>query len=167
MDEVAGFLAGSIACEGFSRAEVEELAKICKPVRFRSGDVIVAEDARERDLYFIKNGRAQINLSGPLLRDDAGTITKVVPGQVFGELSFIDGARRSTWVVAIDDVEAIQLGWQDFCRLTETNATIGYKFVYNLAQVITQRLRDTTMTLSNLLGVRGKDIGRDFSNRQP
>jgi CRP-like cAMP-binding protein len=160
MDEVAGFLAGSVVCRGFDQAEVEELANICKQVHFRSGEVIVAEDVRERDLYFIKNGRAQINLSGPSLRDDVGTISKIVPGQVFGELGFIDGARRSTWVVAIDDVEAIQLGWEDFCRLTESNAAIGYKFVYNLAHVIAERLRDTTMTLSNLLGVRGKELGR-------
>jgi len=109
-------------------------------------------------LYFIINGRAQINLGGPSLRDNVGTITKIIPGQVFGELGFIDGARRSTWVVAIDDVEAIQLGWDDFSRLTETNAKIGYKFIYNLAHVIAERLRDTTMTLSNLLGVRGREV---------
>ena len=155
MDEVADFLAHSVVCEGFDTVEVEELAKICKTARFKAGEVIVAEDARGRDLYFVKSGRAQINLSGPSARDDAGTISKIIPGQVFGELGFIDGARRSTWVVAIDEVETIQLGWGDFHQLTESNRTIGYKFIYNLALVIAERLRDTTMSLSNLLGVRG------------
>jgi CRP-like cAMP-binding protein len=75
---------------------------------------------------------------------------------VFGELGFIDGARRSTWVIAIDDLEAIQLEWEDFSQLTESNTIIGYKFIYNLALVIAERLRDTTMSLSNLLGVRGR-----------
>jgi len=156
MDEVANFLANSVVCEGFDTAEVEELAKICKPARFKAGEIIVAEDARGRDLYFIKTGRAQINLSGPSARDDAGTISKIIPGQVFGELGFIDGARRSTWVVAIDEVETIQLGWEDFHQLTQSNSKIGYKFIYNLALVMAERLRDTTMSLSNLLGVRGK-----------
>jgi CRP-like cAMP-binding protein len=107
MDEVASFLADSVVCAGFDSAEVEDLATICKSVRFEAGEVIVAEDARGRDLYFIKAGRAQINLSGPSARDDAGAISKIVPGEVFGELGFIDGARRSTWVVAIDELEAI------------------------------------------------------------
>ncbi len=163
MDEMASFLASSVVCEGFDDKEVAELAKICKPVRFQSGEVIVAEDARERDLYFIISGRAQINLSGPSSRDDAGAISKIIPGQVFGELGFIDGARRSTWVVAIDEVEAIQLEWEDFDQLTQSNAKIGYKFVYNLAHVIAERLRDTTMNLSNLMGVRGREFGSDRS----
>lgn len=156
MDEVASFLADSVVCAGFDSAEIADLATICKPVRFEAGEVIVAEDARGRDLYFIKAGRAQINLSGPYARDDAGAISKIVPGEVFGELGFIDGARRSTWVVAIDEVEAIQLGWEDFHQLTQSNSRIGYKFIYNLALVMAERLRDTTMSLSNLLGVRGR-----------
>jgi len=156
MDGVAGFLADSAVCKGFDEAEVAEIAEICKPARFQAGEVIVAEDARGRDLYFIRSGRAQINLSGPSARDDAGAITKCLPGQVFGELGFIDGARRSTWVVAIDDLDAIQLNWDDFSQLIEANAKIGYKFIYNLALVIAERLRDTTMSLSNLLGVRGR-----------
>jgi CRP-like cAMP-binding protein len=155
VDEVANFLVNSVVCEGFDTAEVEELAKVCKRVRFKAGEVIVAEDARGRDLYFVKSGRAQINLSGPSARDDAGAISKLIPGQVFGELGFIDGARRSTWVVAIEEVETIKLGWEDFHQLIQNNSKIGYKFIYNLALVMAKRLRDTTMSLSNLLGVRG------------
>jgi len=114
------------------------------------------EDTRERDLYFIKSGRAQINLSGPSAGDYSGTIRKIVPGQVVGELGFIDGSRRSTWVVAIEEVEAIRLGWEEFYKLTQKNGQMGYKFMYNLARVIAERLRDVTMSLSNLLGVRGR-----------
>jgi CRP-like cAMP-binding protein len=156
MDEVASVLADSVMCKDFDSDEVAKLAAVCKSVRFNAGDVIVAEDARGRDLYFIKSGRAQINLSGPSSRDDAGAISKILPGQVFGELGFIDGARRSTWVIAIDELEVIQLAWEDFSQLTASNTTIAYKFIYNLALVIAERLRDTTMSLSNLLGVRGK-----------
>jgi len=156
MDDVAEFLVGSVMCKDFDSDEVEKLAALCKSIRFEAGDVIVAEDARGRDLYFIKSGRAQINLSGPSSRDDAGAISKILPGQVFGELGFIDGARRSTWVIAIDELEVIQLAWEDFSQLTASDTTIAYKFIYNLALVIAERLRDTTMSLSNLLGVRGR-----------
>mgnify|MGYP001823255533 FL=1 len=50
MDEVASFLADSVVCAGFDSAEVEDLATICKSVRFEAGEVIVAEDTRGRDL---------------------------------------------------------------------------------------------------------------------
>ena len=156
MDELAGFLADSVVCRGFDGAEVAEIAKICRTVTFQAGEIIVSQDTRGRDLYFIKSGRALINLSGPSARDDVGAISKCFPGQVFGELGFIDGARRSTWVVAMEDMELIEMSWEDFAHLIETNAKIGYKFVYNLAQVIAERLRDTTMSLSNILGMRGR-----------
>lgn len=154
MDEVVSVLANSVVCAGFDDAEVEELAKICKPIRFPSDETIVAEDARGRDLYIVKSGRAQINLSGPSVRDGGDAISKVLPGQVVGELGFIDGARRSSWVVATEEVEAIQLGWEDFYQLTQRNSEIGYKFIYNLALVIAERLRDSNMSLRNVLGVR-------------
>jgi CRP-like cAMP-binding protein len=156
MDEVVNFLANSVVCESFDEKEIAELAKICKVNRFQSGEVIVEDDTRERDLYFIKSGRAQINLSGPSAGDYTGTIRKIVPGQIVGELGFIDGSRRSTWVVAIEEVEAVRLCWEDFYKLTKNNGQMGYKFMYNLARVIAERLRDVTMSLSNLLGVRGR-----------
>jgi CRP-like cAMP-binding protein len=156
MDEVVSFLANSVVCEGFDEAEVAKLAKICKVILFQPGEIIVVDDARERDLYVIKNGRAQINLIGPSAGENAGTVRKIVPGQVVGELGFLDGARRSTWVVAIEEVETIRLGWNDFCQLIRKNGQMGYKFIYNLALVIAERLRDVTMNLSNLLGMRGR-----------
>jgi CRP-like cAMP-binding protein len=156
MDDMVSFLANSVVCEGFDEAEVAKLAKICKVISFQPGEVIVEDDARERDLYLIKNGRAQINLSGPSASENVGVIRKIVPGQVVGELGFIDGARRSTWVVAIEELEAIRFGWSDFNKLIQNNGQIGYKFIYNLALVIAERLRDVTMNLSNLLGVRGR-----------
>jgi hypothetical protein len=53
MDEVVSFLANSVVCEGFDETEVTKLAKICKVIPFQSGEVIVVDDARERDLYLI------------------------------------------------------------------------------------------------------------------
>jgi CRP-like cAMP-binding protein len=73
---------------------------------------------------------------------------------VVGELSFIDGARRSTWVIALDAVEALQITWADFNRLVEEDLRIGYQFYRNVALLITERLRDTTMFCSNLMGMR-------------
>ena len=155
MDEVAVFLASMEICNGLDDTEIAKIAKICKAARFQMGEVIVAEDARGRDLYFIRSGRVRITLTRPSSRHDRGTITKCSPGQVFGELGFIDGARRSTWVVAVDNVEAIRLNWEDFMELVQNDMKIGYQFLYNVALVIAERLRDTTLLCGNLLGVRG------------
>ena len=48
MDEVARFLADSVMCKDFDGDEVAKPTVICKSVRFKSGDDIVAEDAGGR-----------------------------------------------------------------------------------------------------------------------
>jgi CRP-like cAMP-binding protein len=148
------FVAGMGIFKDFLPEEIEKVAAICRPVTFREGQVIVEEGAQDRDLFLISRGRVSITLSKSPGPHDLGTITKCEPGQVVGELSFIDGARRSTWVIALDQVEALQITWSDFSRLVEEEVRIGYQFYRNVALLLTERLRDTTIFCSNLMGVR-------------
>ncbi len=154
VEELVQFLSGVEIFKNFSPRELEKIAAVCKPVSFRDEDVIVEEGARGRDLFIIKSGRVSITLSKSPARYDLGTITRCEPGQVVGELAFIDGARRSTWVIALEPVEALRIGWDDFSRLVAEDVRIGYQFYRNIALLLTERLRDTTMFCSNLMGMR-------------
>ena len=154
MDEVSGFLAGTAVCKGFDGQDIRKIAEVCKTVNFKDGEVIVEEDSRGRCLYIVRHGRTRITVGHSPGQHDCNTIAKCLPGQIFGELAFLDGARRSTWVVAVDAVEAIQISWEDFSGLVEREPKIAYQFMYNVAVLIADRLRDTTMFCSNLLGVR-------------
>jgi len=154
VEELVQFLSGVEIFKNFSPPELEKIAAVCKPVSFRDEDVIVEEGARGRDLFIIKSGRVSITLSKSPERYDLGTMTRCEPGQVVGELAFIDGARRSTWVIALENVEALRIGWEDFSRLVAEDVRIGYQFYRNMALLLTERLRDTTMFCSNLLGMR-------------
>jgi CRP-like cAMP-binding protein len=154
MKELLSFLQGTEVFKGLDVKDLEQIANICKPTRFEKGEVIVEEDARERELYIIRSGRVNISLSPPGSEETRGTLTNCTPGQVFGELSFIDGARRSTWVLALEDVEVYQIRWESFSGLIQVKPEIGYRVMSNLARVIADRLRDTTMLCSNLLRMR-------------
>jgi CRP/FNR family cyclic AMP-dependent transcriptional regulator len=152
--ELISFLQDTEVFKGLDAGDLEQIGKICSPARFNKGEVIVEEDARERELYVLKSGRVTISLSPPGTDESRGTLTNCIPGQVFGELSFIDGARRSTWVIALEDVEAYQIRWESFSGIIQTEPEIGYRVMANLARVIADRLRDTSMLCSNLLRVR-------------
>jgi CRP/FNR family cyclic AMP-dependent transcriptional regulator len=154
MEDLTAFLVHTEVFKGLGADDVQRVARICKQVHFNKGEVIVEEDARERELYVIKSGRVTISLSPPGSEETRGTLTSCTPGQVFGELSFIDGARRSTWVIALEDVEVYQIRWDSFSGIIQTKPEIGYRVMSNLARVIADRLRDTTMLCSNLLRMR-------------
>ena len=151
MSEILPFLKDAELFKGLTDQDLESIAAICKPARYEKGQVIVEEDIRERELYIIKSGRVNISLSPPGSQEVRGTLTKCAPGQVFGELSFIDGARRSTWVTALEDVEVCKIRWESFSGIVQAKPEIGYRVMAYLARVIADRLRDTTMLCSNLL----------------
>jgi CRP-like cAMP-binding protein len=154
MSEMLSFLKDTEVFKGLADEDLERIAGICNSARYDKGQVIVEEDARERELYIIKSGRVNISLSPPGSEEVRGTLTKCTPGQVFGELGFIDGARRSTWVTALEDVEVYQIRWESFSGIIQGKPEIGYRVMSNIARVIADRLRDTTMLCSNLLRVR-------------
>ena len=71
----------------------------CNWRRYRAGEIVVDYEDESSDVYFIISGEVRI-----LIRTLAGK--EVIPGetkagQLFGELSAIDGAKRSANVTAL------------------------------------------------------------------
>jgi len=153
MNELIEFLHSVMLFNGFDDKEFGQVAQLCNSIRFKAGAIILAEDSHGRELYIIRNGRVSITMSPPPNELD-GMATTCSSGQVVGELGFIDGARRSTWVIAMDAVDAVKIEWNSFEPLIAQQKETGCKFMHNLALLLAERLRDTTMLCSNLLGVR-------------
>lgn len=68
------------------------------------------------------------------------------PGDVLGELAFIDGGPRIATVTALEPVEAVVTTAQMFRRHLETTPRVAVA----LLEVVTRRLRDTTLMGSQL-----------------
>jgi CRP/FNR family cyclic AMP-dependent transcriptional regulator len=85
----------------FGPEQLEQLAQCTTLVRFPKGVTIVAEGDTSRDAYLVAGGAVRIK------RDTAyGTfdIATLLPGDLFGEASYVDGAPRS--VDAVIDQQA-------------------------------------------------------------
>ncbi len=63
--------------------------------------VVVAEGSQGRDVYLVLSGRLLFSLVSPQGREVI--LSDMGPGEMFGELSAIDGQPRSTNVTAIED----------------------------------------------------------------
>jgi CRP-like cAMP-binding protein len=98
--------------------------------RFAAGDLAVTRADRDRSLFIVTVGRF----------DHDGTPR--LPGDVFGELTFLDGQAHDADVVAIVDSEALvmTLGGLDRLRLREPR--LGHLFLMDLGRVLSQQLRD-------------------------
>jgi len=122
-----------------TKHELREVASLCFEETYVTDQVILKQLDDAQHMVAIVTGRARV------IRDGS-TIAKVGAGDVVGEMSLIDGLRRSADVVAETPVEAIVLHRTQFGKLLEGNASIAVKLL--LAQ--TARLREADRKLAAL-----------------
>ena len=110
-------------------------------VKVARGKVLIQEDASERVIYFVSAGLLEVTsvISGQSM----GTLAKVHPGSVVGELSFFDGRPRSAKVWSIADSELYRLDYDAFQRYVDAHPRKACDLLMAIGRVVALRLRRT------------------------
>jgi CRP/FNR family transcriptional regulator len=139
---------------GLSETELERVITLMTIARFDAGALILRESTLSSDLYILKSGRISIELDvSSYNMSGREQIVILRPGDIFGEIAFLENKRRSAHVVALDPVEAIQMDGARLKELFVMNYKIGYSIMSNIALTLTHRLIDTNFKWRN--GIRG------------
>src|SRR5271154_1937510 len=88
-------------------SEREAVEAIGRPTSFPRGSVIMFEGEPEERLVLVLGGRVKVTRTGPDGREVILSIRD--PGDLLGELAFIDRQPRSATVVALEPVQALML----------------------------------------------------------
>ncbi len=131
--------------------EAETLAGIAEERVYSKGRIILAEDAKSRDLFVIGSGRVSIRLSLPTESGKEEVIYTMRDGQIFGELALVDGSPRSATVKAEEEVMTCTFDYDRLIKLLDLHPRIGYLLMRNIAAIISQRVRNTNMLWRNAL----------------
>ena len=107
--------------------------------RYLKGELAVAEGGTDNALFLIHSGSFEVLLSSAEGPVRVGTLRR---GDIFGELSFFDGAPRSADVRAIEDSEALILTQAGFDRLRLANSRLAFMVAMDLARVLSERFRE-------------------------
>ena len=123
------------------------LAEKAKRVSYAPGEVVLNEGREAKGIFVLRSGRVKIEkrFSKP-----PHTITTLGPGEVFGEVSFIDSQSASASVVAIEASEADILERADVFSLLASVPGLSSRFYQSVALKLSERLRATT---DNLAGI--------------
>ncbi len=145
MDKVA-ILAESKLFELLSTEEIEYIAELSRPRRFKAGEQIIAEGELGDSLFVAGTGEVEVQ------RKDAGGTTKLIavlgPREFFGEMSLIDKSYRSATVRAKTDCELLQVSAENLAAFRKQHRD-GFTFlVINIARVLSSRLRDANSRLT-------------------
>lgn len=148
--DIEGAIRSSGLFAGCSDDEITAVAEVCKKVTYKAQEVIFEEGSDGTMLYFISEGRVNVELSM------AGTtvsqrIYQAKDKELFGEMALVDGNRRSATTRALDDLSLICLDRHDFLALVEKNHRLGFLVMRNMSHILADKLRDTNMSLRNAL----------------
>lgn len=129
---------------GLNAAELESLINVMTEVNFETNMHILQESTLSSDLYILKSGRVSIELD--ISSYTTGSREQIVilrPGDIFGEVAFLENKRRSAHVIALDPVTAFKMDGAQLKQLFMLNHKIGYIVMQNIALTLSQRLIDT------------------------
>jgi CRP-like cAMP-binding protein len=123
------------------------LAEKAKPVSYIAGEIVLSEGHEAKGIYVLRSGQVKIEKRFSKLPH---TITTLGPGEVFGEVSFVDSQLASASVVAIEASEADILEKADVLSLLSSVPGLSSRFYQSLALKLAERLRATTDNLAGL-----------------
>jgi CRP/FNR family transcriptional regulator, cyclic AMP receptor protein len=138
-------VAGCDLFAGLSRSDIDAILACGAAVSFQTGQVIFEESSVNSDLYVILDGRVCVEIDAPSASGDGNEHLQLAllrTGEVFGEIAFLKGKRRSARVCALDDVSVLQLDGTKLTSLFESNPSLGYHAMRNLATILAQRVVD-------------------------
>jgi len=132
-------LAGVELFQGFSKGELRQIDKRAKEVEVKAGRVLAKEGEPGREFMLIVEGKARVERGG-------NVIAHLRDGDLFGELSLIDGEPRNATVVADTPMVLLVVTKQAFGDLMRSAPTLQRKVLIG----VIARLREANKKLSSL-----------------
>ncbi|TAM12492.1 MAG: cyclic nucleotide-binding domain-containing protein [Nevskiaceae bacterium] len=126
--------------------ELEQVNAIAQTRHFAGSERIFDQGDGAEALYVIKFGSVQIRYSSK--DDDSAMVLRTLgSGAHFGEMSFIENAKRSASATALEASELVIIEYARLERLLNAEPLIAVKFYRSVARYLSGRLRRTTTDL--------------------
>jgi CRP-like cAMP-binding protein len=106
-----------------------------KLVTFKKGEGLLRQGKQSKVVYVITSGKVSVAVSGTRL-------AQLGPGQVCGEMAFLENTLASATATAEGEVEAYALEWQSLMDLFELFPHLASRFYRSLAVNLSRRLRE-------------------------
>jgi CRP/FNR family transcriptional regulator len=136
-------LAGFQIFDGLSSKELEAVLACGFECSYPREDVIIQESAFSTDLFVILSGRVSVEVDARYFdQSRRRQIVLLRPGDIFGEIGFLEGKRRSAHVIATDSVRLVRFDADKLSRLFSRDSRTGYVFMKNLGLILARRLLD-------------------------
>lgn len=132
---------------GMSRIQIRRAILLCSLQEAFEGDVILQQGETSRHMYMILEGEALVEQA-----NDVGRVTEIArlhPGDVFGEMAYVDNIQRTATVKATAPCKLMIFGEDQLTEHMRFYPFTRYRLALNMARILTLRLRETTLLASS------------------
>ncbi len=127
----------------FTEEEKKVVSRLNNTIKlYRQGEAIIQQGDRDSSIFLLLKGTVSVN------RNKTVTICSLKPGSVFGEMSFLGKRRRSTSIVADDDVIVLKIDQESLEKLPGKLET---KFKDQFIHVLINRLDEMNKNMERAI----------------
>jgi CRP/FNR family transcriptional regulator, cyclic AMP receptor protein len=119
------------------RKEMQAVRGLFSQVDVKTGSVLAKEGALGSEFFVILAGTASVDRNGV-------HVANVGPGDFQGEISLIDGGRRTASVTATSEMTIMVASKREFDSLLDSTPTVARQMLPALAQRLRALANDTT-----------------------
>lgn len=136
------YLAGTFP--KLTEAERQRLVDAGEIISYKTGSVVIREGDVVTSLMLIKSGNLRVtrNYLDNLSAEFAGPLG---PGEVVGEMSFIDGSGASANLIADGETEMLSISRPALTAMLESNDGFAGRFFESLFLDLARKLRSTNL----------------------
>ena len=127
---------------GLEQDELSEIAALCREAEFEKDAFIFRESDTGRDFYLILEGAIGIEMEMPPGLEGWKKLKTLREGEMFGEMSFVTGLRRSAAARSLDGTRVLVIDGEALDRLFEERKDLGYVVMRHLAELLCRRLEN-------------------------
>lgn len=120
--------------EGLSPEAIRDIEGLANWRRFEPDQQVFDKESDTLEVYFVVEGAVRI--LSPIQDDREVTLAEVLAGNFFGELSAIDGKKRSARVVAVRDSLLASIEGPVFVEVMKRHPIIALRVLDRLARII-------------------------------
>ena len=104
-------------------------------VTFAAGDTMIQEGRSVRTVFLVLSGKAKVETAAK------AKVAGIGPGEIAGEMSFLERIPASASVVAEEPVQAFAIDWKSLEDLFELFPHLASRFYRSVAVNLSRRLR--------------------------
>jgi CRP-like cAMP-binding protein len=151
--------------QAFSDADRAALARVLRERTLRKGQVLLREGDAGEEMFLVRRGTVVVSkaVTGPVEQ----VLTRMGPGDFFGEMALFDRAPRSATIQADagGDVGLLVLDRASLESMIDANPRAAASFFHALVQVFIERLRNSTELVAEVTRWGLEATGLDVDTR--